>query len=111
MNTKSTKNAARQAGRRLITKMNSKGWKLRVWENMGWHYSIRKGAVTLYETIYMSGEKVYDTLMSSSTPGAGEMYYDPRQKNFTDPNEAYFHQLRVASNHARECLEDIKQSL
>jgi len=43
-----TKKEAKAAGKKLLKKMKGKGWKLRVWENMGWHYCVHNGGLSVY---------------------------------------------------------------
>jgi len=49
-----TKKQAERAGRALLKKMHGTQWKLRVWENLGWHYSV--------ETINLSVSPCSDTM-------------------------------------------------
>jgi len=43
-----TKEQAEQRGNLLFNKMRGEGWKLRVWENFGWHYSVYNGAINVH---------------------------------------------------------------
>lgn len=44
-----TEDAAEQAGRRVKAQLDAlwPKWTLRVWENFGWHYDLRRGPVSL----------------------------------------------------------------
>jgi hypothetical protein len=52
-----TKKAATEAGKtELMSKLKGKGWKLRVHENLGWHYAADKGNVHVHP-VHNRGEK------------------------------------------------------
>ena len=42
-----TKEQAEQRGNLLFNKMRGEGWKLRVWENLGWQYEVKNGAMSV----------------------------------------------------------------
>ena len=90
-----TKAKALKDGHSLIKKMKTSGWKLRVWENMGWHYSIRKGAISISPVYY---GRSYMALMSSSTLDA------------RDPNKAYENQLKAVKKFMKARQKDISDS-
>ena len=41
-----TEQEARDGAHTLVTRMGE-GWESRVWENLGWHYSVKKGCVRI----------------------------------------------------------------
>lgn len=42
------KREAEILGKRLLKQMKDKGWKLHIWENLGWHYCITNGPLSIY---------------------------------------------------------------
>lgn len=51
-------------------RMLSKGWKIRVWENLGWHWGIHKGALS----VYPSEGGVFHCMMGERIPSTGGSY-------------------------------------
>jgi hypothetical protein len=96
-----TKKEAKKKGHELLAKMKTQGWELDVWQNLGWHYCLRKKYITLYPTT--SGR--YFTLMGEN--GAGEIYFSTKGSYFKDPNKAVEHQLVVAILHVSKCNRKI----
>lgn len=85
-----TKAAAKKAGEALRKKLKGKGWKIRVWENIGWHLSAQLGRMTVHG---VPGN--WWTLLGKGS--AGEIFWSPRCKGFQDPNAAVRHQLKIAN--------------
>lgn len=100
-----TKNVAIRKGNELLKKMKTQGWELDVWENIGWHYCLRKKYISLHPTI---GGR-YFTLMGEN--GTGELYFSTKGSYFRDPNKAVEYQITVASNHVLECQRKIFNTL
>lgn len=70
-----TKKTVTARGRAMLAqmqkdKMYGNGWKIQVWENMGWHCSIVKGSAVVYELI---SNKQYLCLINDepNKPGVG----------------------------------------
>lgn len=98
---------ARKEATILIGKMKTKGWKARVWENLGWHYEIRKGCISIYPSGI--GDKLeYFALMGDGW-GVGEIFWS-EQGTFCDPNIAYERQIELARAHVSKCIRMIRQS-
>ncbi len=98
--------AARRLAQATLKKLdNPRGWKIRVWENGGWHVSLSKGTMTLYVRKYMMGEVEYSTLMNfdKKHPGTGAPELTLRQ-SFKCPNKAIEAQLKVA----RKCIKAMR---
>jgi hypothetical protein len=68
--------------------MKGKGWKLRVWENLGWHYSIYAGALSIHVNHYLRRVR-YSSLMADR---ASEHIYGSSlwtdNESYGDPNRA-----------------------
>lgn len=79
-----TKEEAEKKARILKAKMKGSGWKIRVWRNFGWNYSVRNK----YASVYEYGSK-YHCMLSPVPDGTGgtptEWYTEKQHK---DPNKA-----------------------
>jgi hypothetical protein len=88
-----TKEQATSRGKILLKKMKGGPWRLRVWENLGWHYSVdcAEGALSVSD---YGGE--YSAMLANvgcSHSGSYD-WIDPRR--YRDPNIAVRNQLRLA---------------
>jgi len=63
-----TKKEAALKGKKLLKQMAGRGWKLRVWENLGWHYCVNSGPVSVYPS-YNEGN--FFCLISTDPKKAG----------------------------------------
>lgn len=93
-----SKAAATREGKKLLAKMQGKGWKLEVWENLGWHFGVRNGALS----VIVSGDR-YSTLMSDEADGVGGAPIWFVRRWFRDPNAAVRAQLRVCREFLKRC--------
>jgi len=102
-----TKAEAYNTGRAVIRKLNGKGWRLQVFENAGWHFTILNGALSLHLSEYPDGKKYW--CMMADTPEAGGCGAMMFHHNYSskDPNDAVRHQLRLA----RKVVEGINTTL
>lgn len=83
------KDDAERNARNLVNKLHGKGWKPRVWENMGWHYEAISGPVQVYPS--SDGSNRFWCMVSSDPKrgGGGAGFWTPqRTKYFKDPNRA-----------------------
>lgn len=89
-------------GRALLARMRGQGWRLRVWQNLGWHYQCSNGTLHVYVSLPSRGDALarYWTLMGYDSGGRTELT-QPGCPNFTDPNAAVLAQVRFA----REYIE------
>ncbi len=89
-----TKKQAEAAGAKLLKKLKGKGWKIRVWENLGWHCAAHNGALTVH---YDSRDGTHSCLLSDrvNDHGAGQGYWT---ENYypKDPNKAVARQMKLA---------------
>lgn len=84
---------------------NPAGWKIRVWENMGWHVQLKKGGMNLHIRTY--GDKIeYSTLFSAEGGSGGDPSWTDQFRS-EDPNKAVEHQLKLV----RRELKKIQKSL
>lgn len=93
------KSEATTGAKRLLKRMDTKGWTVRVWENMGWHYSISCGGLTIWPS---SGKPTsYHCLLSRNRPGSGEVFWNTGCTG--DPNELVHAQLANARKFIFDC--------
>ncbi len=108
-----TKEQATREGKKLLKLMKTKGWKLDVWENLGWHYCIYKGRFTVYgERYYNSKHVMYSCLLSDTFKynRCGSMLWSgvPWNKN---PNILVKNQIKRAQkviNRLQKCVNSVK---
>jgi hypothetical protein len=105
-----TKQQAQNKGKALLRKMKGKGWKLRIWENLGWHYEVSLGGLTV-SPFEISGKKErYHALLSAGDyAGTGEIFWTDVGFYSTDPNKVVKHQLKIARDFINKCNKAIKQ--
>lgn len=97
-----SKRQAITLGRKLQGRMHGDGWVLRVWQNLGWHYAVYRGALALH--VHSGpGWLEYTTLLDDAPPAAGEfplggapIFSMPAPRGFTNPNIAVKAQLNYA---------------
>lgn len=83
-----TKDLAMQAAKRMKKRMKNPGWKIRVWENIDWHFSLQlpvlTGGLSLSVTF---GKEKYMCMGSSYSLGSGENK-EGYVSHATQPNKA-----------------------
>lgn len=90
-NPTSKKEAVRLA-RELLKKIKFPGFKIDVWENLGWHYRVKSDFFAVDEDHRGSTSEVYYTaVMNSTGNGSGSHhsgYFNTGVARAADPNEA-----------------------
>lgn len=95
-----TEQEATQEAHRVSQLMKTKGWKIRVHQNAGWHFALHNlgGKLSLHQSEY--GEQLqYWTLFSISHPGCGDPHFTQHGVHFADPNEAVSFQMEAVENY------------
>ncbi len=101
---KMTKEEATAHGEKLLAKMKGKWWKLRVHENLGWHYCVFNGALSIHQ----SNDGRYGALLSNIDEGrycGGGLAVWNDGKYYIDPNRAVLNQLAKAKAHVEQLLD------
>lgn len=94
-----TEREARERGAKLLKKLPGKGWKLHVWENLGWHYEARLHGLMLREdTSRFSDACSYWCGLSDVESSSGTPAYWHTNESFKTPLEAIENQMKVAAN-------------
>lgn len=84
-----TKSEATLAAKKLLAQMTGRGWKIRVWENLGWHYSVETNRVAVYPSL---GGKFHCLLKPHYTLFGS----DPR--HYRNPNSAVENCIAIAQD-------------
>ncbi|MBD3405073.1 MAG: hypothetical protein GF411_02920 [Candidatus Lokiarchaeota archaeon] len=97
----STRAEATKKAEALKSRLQGQGWKIRVWENIGWHYSIENTHcnLTVSEFIGKFGVSLSD---ERGYPGDPAFWHDSDDYR-DDPNEA----IRVKLQHCREFVDNM----
>lgn len=101
------KDDAEREVRNLIAKLKGKGWKPRVWENIGWHYSAFSGPVQVYP--FGMGDSFWCMVgpRSKDNVGGAGFWTPSRTKCFKDPNRA----VRDAMRYVYEFADQVNQTI
>jgi len=91
-----SKEKAEAEGNALLARMKGRGWKLRVWQNFGWHYSIYNGSMNVHPTQNSCLERYYTLLGDNKHKHAGCVFWSMNGKTYKDPNDAVEEQLNAA---------------
>jgi len=99
-----TKQEATRRGKALLARMKTKGWKLRVWENLGWHYSLERPPLSVYP-LYREEEESPSVgiMMTNKADESGWGYpcWDYKASN-KDPNKAVEAQIKEAQEYVNQ---------
>lgn len=104
MNKTEAKNQAESVRKRMH---NPKQWKVRLWENLGWHWALDCGQLTIHCGCYTpaSNKLRFSCMLTTDkeSVGSGEMFWTDDQF-FDDPNDAVSHQITLAVDHLNKCV-------
>lgn len=106
-----TEAEAKSAGEKLLARMKGDGWRLRVWENLGWHISVINWPIAVNE-IVLKKKILYYVSMTDDPESKFIVglptYLCADHRNFSDPNEAVEAQLKFARTFAEQILAAVK---
>lgn len=108
-----TMQEATKRGEEVRAMMTSIGWDLKVHKNHGlWHWSLKNGAIKLYESMYNGESDGFWTLMSREMGGVGgnpdwSLRDEPHHFRSEDPNEAVKAQVEAARAHLDILIESV----
>lgn len=92
-----TPEEAFRKGNALLNRMKGKGWKLDVWENLGWWYCVYAGPISVYPT---HDSNKFHCLMAEGLGNKGHAgggsYLWKTDDNLRDPNELVKRQIQIA---------------
>lgn len=92
------KQQAETEARKLLALMTTRGWKVKVWENLGWHYCLEGWHIKVYPTY--GGYRAYITM--TDTGGMDPRFEDKVRR---DPNRA----VAGAVERVKECRIKIEE--
>lgn len=84
-------------------------WEVRVWENLGWYWSLRAGGITLYKSIVNSGGKPKYHALFGDGNGGGFMDWSTGGKGSEDPLEVITEAVRIAREHTDKRLAIVQE--
>ena len=99
------KNAVESAKATVKLMQPQKGWKIRVWENLGWHWEIKKGNLEVH---FSHPSRQYWATLSEDG-GSGDSFDTNFTAYCTDPNRAVEHKLQIANNYIKKLQQIIKE--
>jgi hypothetical protein len=101
-----TKEQATERGKAVLKQMRGPGWKLVVHENLGWHWTLRNGKMSLSGSyLGYQNPDTYHVLITDDDrhQGAGSMNWRTTE-NFTDPNDAVYHAIEKVKDFTEKTL-------
>lgn len=103
MDSSITKAAATKKAKALLAKMKTKGWKIRVHENLGWHYGLFNEKLSLHASKF-GNEKITYHCMLGEHPGTGIGFLTAPsgERYFRDPNKA----VKFCVEYARRVVDN-----
>ena len=107
-----TKQEAEREGKKLLKRMKGKGWKLRVHENIGWHYNVWNGPAAVYPSV----DGMFHCLLADRDcegTGCGNNNWTTNFHS-KDPNEVVEHEVASARAFLKQCnrqLQYIEEAL
>lgn len=98
-----TKQQATRAANALLRRMRTKGWRIFVHENLGWHYCVENadGHITVNPHAAGKSGKFYCMMSAGKYPHTGNVSWGTHQY-FKDPNAAVSVTLALAKAYARK---------
>jgi len=87
------------AAEELLASLDGEGWKLDIWENLGWHYAVYNGPLT----VHGSPGHWYCLLSRTEIRGGGALYWTD-DAHFKNPNDAVRHQLDLVRKFTANCV-------
>jgi hypothetical protein len=100
---KTKSEAYREAREKRSLLKDAKKWKIGVWENLGWHWALHKGRMSLH---YSDGK--FFALLASNDEyvGVGATFWSTRYHS-TNPNRVVSAQLKAAKEFLNECQKSV----
>lgn len=92
-----TKNEAKTKGKSLLKMMVGKNWKLRVWDNISWHYSVSNLGLSVHPSFESDPKTKFWCILSETPKDFGGSIKWTTNKDFKNPNDAVKHQLSLAN--------------
>lgn len=93
--------------------MNTTGWRIRVWENLGWHYQISKGTISIYEAYKHIDDPTSYHAMIAGEPGQNGHGLAAWSGDFfasSDPNEVVWRAIGEAVTYVNEITQAMEEA-
>lgn len=95
---------ATRAAKKLLSRMEGRGWKIRVWENIGWHYAVETSMLSVRVYPYHSARSRFCCMLKPHYTLFGAVQYA------RDPNHAVESCLAVARDSLGEYISMVDQA-
>lgn len=104
-----TRAEATRWGRRQLKKFRGKGWRMRVWNNMGWHVAFHNHGLNVRCQPSAFSHTLFHALLSDECRGSGGLAaWSPGYRQYRDPNKSAQAAIRAARayvNHLNTAVE------
>lgn len=92
-----TKRKAKTRAMEVLSMLKGSGWKIRVWENLGWYYGIYRHNLRVYENF----DKTFHCLLSAGGHAGGLIVWADKNYSYTNPNKAVRKQFKQARKYVQ----------
>lgn len=99
-----TETEARARGADMMRQLKGTGWKLDVWDNLGWHCAAYNKFISVHE---YNGKYSAMLTIDPDKRGCGETYWTD-SRHFDDPQEAVKWQMKIATAYLRKMRNAIE---
>lgn len=101
-----TKAEAAAEGKKLLSKLKGTGWKLSLWQNLGWCFKVTQGPVSVHETCGKYWAMVSDNPNDASF--GANIWTEARTRSYADPNKAVARAIKLARDMLGELTEAVE---
>jgi hypothetical protein len=98
------KKEAERRGRALLKQMKGRGWQLRVWENLGWHYSVYNEGVDVHPVHPVQEKTTATRYYALPRPSYSFWCLEGNRGVVRDPNKA----VKMAVAECRRVVNDLE---
>jgi len=109
-----TEKEANRKAEILKTQLKGDGWTIRVWENIGWHYSLHNCGLSLMEEESVERLEYWCLLASDlKYTGSGEIYWAEEESDrfHFSPHEAIEAQLKLAEEYLFKFMQNCDEAV
>lgn len=94
-----TEALARAYAKKALKRMRTKGWTIRTWDNLGWHWTLWRPHIQVRQGL----GGTFSAGVSEHEDGVGTPAYWYNGNSYADPNKAVEMAVREAQKHVAEC--------
>lgn len=105
-----TRKEARERGKK-VKKMLPKGWKLEIWENLGWHFKLTKGPISVSQSYDDSFHVLISDYGGHPGSGGGAWSSGLKAKKHKTPQAAIRSGFKSMQNYAKTRICELNKVL